>query len=73
MPTRKAIASKINNLFETEKPKLQNKLNRAEFISLIGNFWTSVANDSYFSITAHWIDDSWTFESTILQIEKCAR
>ena len=60
------IASSINR---TENAKLQNKLNK-EFISLTSDFWTSMANGNYLNIIAHWIDDSWTFQNTVLQIKK---
>ena len=70
MSTSKTIVSRIKSIFETEKAKLQNKLNQAEFISLIGDFWTSVTNDSYLDATANWIGDLGTFQSTVLKIRK---
>ncbi|KAG0410623.1 hypothetical protein HPB47_012252 [Ixodes persulcatus] len=47
--------------------------NRYRFsIPLTADFWTSIANDAYLGITAHWIDDDWMLRSATLQSLKCA-
>ncbi|KAG0412864.1 hypothetical protein HPB47_009985 [Ixodes persulcatus] len=42
------------------------------FISLTADFWTSIANDAYLGVTAHWIDDDWVLRSATLQSLECA-
>ena len=54
-------------LFSNEKERLkhvlQSVLGRVSFIS---DCWTSINTDGYISLTAHYIDRSWTLRKLIL-------
>lgn len=63
------MTTNINQLFEEGKTKLEQVLSKANFVSLTGDFRTSISNDSYLGVIAHWIDDGWIFQSATLQVK----
>lgn len=62
------MSAKVDALYASRREGLQTELSAASFISLTADFWTSIANDAYLGITAHWIDDDWMLRSATLQV-----
>ena len=52
---------------EHEKIQL---LEQAASVALTGDNWTSVSNDNYLGVTAHFIDNVWKLRSFALEIKK---
>ena len=41
--------------------------NEAKFITLTTDIWTSIATESYITVTAHYIDDNWELQAFVLE------
>uniref|UniRef100_A0A8C1D0C7 Uncharacterized protein n=2 Tax=Cyprinus carpio TaxID=7962 RepID=A0A8C1D0C7_CYPCA len=70
MPSRGTIMSKIHTLYDDEKARRMNTLQQATHIALTGDHWTSVSNDNYLGITAHFVDKEWKLHSFALTVSK---
>lgn len=66
MPTRKSVKKMIFNMYEQSKSKMIDLLHDASSISLTTDIWTSLSNDAYISLSAHWISDSWELVTCVL-------
>lgn len=62
--------SKIHTLYDDEKARRMNTLQQATHIALTGDHWTSVSNDNYLGITAHFVDKEWKLHSFALTVSK---
>ncbi|KAM3861959.1 E3 SUMO-protein ligase ZBED1-like [Diretmus argenteus] len=60
----------IPNLYKETKSDVQDSLDEAGRIALTTDAWTSVATDSYVTITAHFISDNWQLLSFVLQTRR---
>ena len=67
---RATVVSKIHELYETEKEKLVKDLELVPTGALTGDYWTSVANHSYFETTAHYSEEQWKLHSRALTVMK---
>lgn len=67
-PSRRAVGARVDALYNSMKCNVQAELLTASFISLTADFWTSVANDAYLGVTAHWVNDDWVLRSATLQV-----
>ncbi|KAH9374227.1 hypothetical protein HPB48_013712 [Haemaphysalis longicornis] len=67
-PSRRAVDARVGALYNRKKSDVQAELSTSSFISLTADFWTSVTNDAYLGVTAHWIDDDWVLRSATLQV-----
>ena len=56
-------------LYDEVKSEVLNQLNCAPVIALTTNGWTSRATQSYETITAHFINDSWEIANYVLHIK----
>ena len=54
-----------NNLVNHFRDFIANEL-EGETVTLTTDLWTSVSNDHYLAVTAHFIDDTWSLRSRIL-------
>ncbi|KAE8295701.1 hypothetical protein D5F01_LYC06636 [Larimichthys crocea] len=45
-------------------------IEQAEHIALTGDHWTSVSNDNYLGVTAHFVDHNWTLQAFALTVSK---
>jgi len=52
--------------YEKAVSKVQQILQAANYISIISDLWTSIANDAYISLTTHYISNEWTMKSVCL-------
>jgi len=66
LPTRQNIDSIVDRMFRDKSLELKVKYNRASAIAITSDFWTSLGNESYCSVTAHWIDSEWLLQSVTL-------
>lgn len=46
--------------------KIKSEIKDLEFVSLTTDLWTSLANDSYLSVTAHFINKEWQLNTYLL-------
>ena len=67
VPSRKHVMKVLRTLYEAEKEKLLEELRQVEYVALTGDFWTSVATESYLGLTAHFISSDWQLMSRVLQ------
>ena len=66
LPTRQNIDSIVDRMFRDKSLELKVKYNRASAIAITSDFWTSLGNESYCGVTAHWIDSEWLLQSVTL-------
>lgn len=67
MPKRDCLRSKVEENFEIMQKNLKTILNKNDSrISFTIDGWTSIANKSFYGITAHFIDDNWELQSVVL-------
>ncbi|TRY64888.1 hypothetical protein DNTS_024589 [Danionella cerebrum] len=69
-PSRATVMTKIHELYENEKEKRNLVLAQVNYIALTGDHWTSVSNNNYLGVTAHYISDTWELKSFALTILK---
>ncbi|XDV38559.1 hypothetical protein PO909_007933 [Leuciscus waleckii] len=62
--------TKIHELYENKKEKRKEVLAQVNHIALTGDHWTSVSNNNYLGVTAHFISDTWELKSFALTILK---
>lgn len=67
-PSRRTITRKLTDKFDTYRQTVQGQIDSGETIHLTADHWTSLGNDSYMGVTAHYIDDSWALQSTPIDI-----
>uniref|UniRef100_A0A673J6Y6 BED-type domain-containing protein n=1 Tax=Sinocyclocheilus rhinocerous TaxID=307959 RepID=A0A673J6Y6_9TELE len=68
IPSRRFFAETvIPNLYQSTKTTVLESLKKAGKIALTCDAWTSVATDSYITVTAHYISDDWRLLSHVLQ------
>ncbi|XP_063049691.1 E3 SUMO-protein ligase ZBED1-like [Engraulis encrasicolus] len=61
---------RIDTLYSTERAAVKDKLEQAEAVSLTGDYWTSVSNDNYLGVTAHYFTRQWELQSHALTVMK---
>ncbi|XP_022073035.2 E3 SUMO-protein ligase ZBED1-like [Acanthochromis polyacanthus] len=68
VPSRKYFADvALPHLYNTTRQKIRNKLEEVAFYSATTDMWSSRTMQPYMSLTAHYINDSWTMRSICLQ------
>ena len=67
-PCRKTLADDlIPAWYEAVKQDLMTQLDRASFVAVTADHWTSIASDHYLTITVHYIDLNFTWAEKVLQ------
>ncbi|KAL5727122.1 hypothetical protein ACHQM5_000352 [Ranunculus cassubicifolius] len=65
--SRNTAKSDIVKIHGREKVKLKKMLHIAPGrISLTSDLWTSLANDGYISLTAHFVDSDWKLQKRVI-------
>ena len=59
IPVAKTIKLRIDALYEIEKQKVMKEFKDAKWIALTTDCWSSRANESYITVTCHYINDTW--------------
>lgn len=70
LPSRGTVVSRIHTLYEDERARRMNMLELAKGVALTGDHWTSVSNDNYLGVTAHFTDKEWHLQSFALTVSK---
>lgn len=70
LPARKTIMSRIETLYDKKRAEKLDALQKAPYVALTGDHWTSFGNDNYLGVTAHFIDDDWCLQSFALTVSK---
>lgn len=65
-PCRKTMTSNIKALYNEEKAALKTRLEEVEGLSLTTDCWTSLTQEGYMTITAHYIDEIWENKAAVL-------
>ena len=67
MPGRTFFTSRLEQMFVDVKNSLKKQLaSLASFVALTADIWTSSKNDSYLSVTSHFVDNEWTLNHRVL-------
>ena len=68
MVSRKRISEDvIPNIYQSVREKVKTHIQSAERVGVTTDTWTSVATESYMSVTTHFIDADWNLTSYVLQ------
>ena len=72
VPTRRTVQARLKAKFDEMKDMAIRHLSSdaVEFLSLTTDLWTSIAQDGYIGVTAHFIDLEWEMKSIILTVEE---
>jgi len=60
----------IPNLYEHTKSKVKDSLHKADYLSVTTDAWSGCHKHSYISVTAHFVDCSWSLKHYCLQVEE---
>ena len=66
LPRRKFVTCYREHMHADLISRMKSVLTTTEFLSLTSDIWTSAANESYMSVTAHFIDNSWCLNRMVL-------
>lgn len=69
-PSRATIISRFENVYETEKSKEELALGQTNTVALTGDYWTSLSNENYLGVTAHYFTPQWELKSHALTVMK---
>src|SRR4029434_1546201 len=70
LPPRGTIVSRIHSLYDGERARKIQLLAQTASVVLTGEHWTSVSNDKYLGVTAHFIDNVWKLRYFALEVKK---
>ena len=69
IPSSSTLMRRIEAIYQGEQAKLCKLMDEMPGkVSLTTDIWTSRSMDSYLSLTAHWVDASWTARTAILDL-----
>ena len=64
---RNSAKSDVLAIYEREKANLKMKLEKVSGrISFTADLWSSIANDGYMALTAHYVDETWVLRKKVL-------
>ena len=67
VPSRQTIMRRAKRMYDEEKNRLQQELSKVLSVAVTTDAWTSLATDSYMTLTCHWIEENWKLRSTVLE------
>jgi len=68
MPGRTFFTAKLETMQAELKDSLKATLASTKFVAVTSDIWTSATNESYVSVTVHYIDNSWVLCSRVLAV-----
>ena len=68
MPGRTFFTAKLETMQAKLKESLKATLASTKFVAITSDIWTSSTNESYISVTVHYIDNSWVLCSRVLAV-----
>ena len=66
VPSHQTMMRRVNKMYGEVKDSLLKILRGQSFVAITTDAWTSLANDSYVTITAHYITKEWKMMSAFL-------
>lgn len=66
LPGRKHFTTALCVRYAEVQQKLVSMLSNVEFVSITADTWTSVATESYLTVTVHYISEDWLLMSHVL-------
>ncbi|KAL5728490.1 hypothetical protein ACHQM5_001566 [Ranunculus cassubicifolius] len=73
LKSRNTAKADVLKIYERERAKIKHLLNSVPGrIGLTSDLWTSIANDGYITLTAHFIDKDWNLQKKILNFSYMA-
>jgi len=66
LPGATTVGKYVGVAYQTKKKQLENLLSLQTDIALTTDMWTSVGTDGYITLTAHFIDEQWTYRNYVL-------
>ena len=67
MSTRKTISNVLlSQLYETTKERVKIQVQSADSVCITTDSWTSRGIESYLSLTAHYLDNNFELQSSLL-------
>lgn len=71
LPSRKYLSNTLlNNMYQNCHDKTLEMLNSAKSVCITTDHWTSLKNENYLGVTAHYIDSEFTMNHKVLQCMK---
>ncbi|XP_030760542.1 zinc finger BED domain-containing protein 1-like [Sitophilus oryzae] len=72
LPSRKTLSNTLLAAkFEEVKMKTSEIMKRVKSVTITTDCWTSVNNDGFIAVTAHFIDDNFLAKSILLEVAEC--
>jgi len=68
IPGRTFFTAKLEKLQAELKDSLKATLASTKFVAVTSDIWTSATNESYISVTVHYIDNSWVLCNRVLAV-----
>jgi len=69
-PCYSSVTESVHSVYIAKKSILRGRLVAAPAVSITADFWTSLANNNYLGVTAHFIEN-WELKSTVLDVLYC--
>ena len=66
VPGRTYMTSQLRLLYDAKRAKVKESFRDATFISLTTDCWSSRAQEGFMTVTAHFVDDTWTYQAVVL-------
>jgi len=66
LATAKYYSQQIRDLYATKSATLMGKLELVKHVAITADLWTSIADHAYMAVTAHYVDEKGTLQSTLL-------
>lgn len=70
IPSKKTVKTDILNTYEILRNNMQITLDGIQNVTLTIDYWTSNVNESYLTVTAHYISNDYKLENYIIDTEK---
>ena len=68
MPCRKTVSNVLlSQLYSATKERVREELRSASSVTITTDCWTSITNENYLSVTAHYLDNNWHLKSSVLE------
>ncbi|XP_077270177.1 E3 SUMO-protein ligase ZBED1-like [Temnothorax americanus] len=59
VPSRRTIDNRMRTLYNEAAEQVRTTLDKVNAVAITTDAWTSKANDSYITLSAHYLDDNW--------------
>ncbi|XP_051953602.1 zinc finger BED domain-containing protein 4-like [Xyrauchen texanus] len=70
LPSRKVLKTMVSERYNTTKEKTMEDLQKAEFVSLTADMWSSINMDGYLGVTCHYITPEATMATVLLGVRR---